>query len=358
METYAFEIAKRLSRNHDVTVLCRVQNQSFNYRKYGLKAKILPLLTGILEVDTQSVLDFLHEYPQDVIHMMNAGFSVSAKRLGMIPVIVTANGKDFLRPWIAPRASVRAGLKNANRILAVSGFVKKKLAKSGIRKNVEVVHHGTDTLLFKPGRKDTGLMKRLGIREERVMLTVSRVTMKKNIEGVISLLPMLKGVKYIVAGPTGEKEYFRELKELAKRLGVADRVKFAGPVKYEKLPKYYRICDVFIMLSAEHGKGDIESFGIAYLEAMACGKPVIASRESGIVEIIRKEKVGIAISPGGQKSSIAKIRKIIYNGSEIKHLGGEGMKLVRKNFSWDIAVQRLSRIYEGAIKERRRKMSA
>ncbi len=352
METYAFEIAKRLSRNHDVTVVCRVQNQSFNYRKCGLKVKILALLTGVLEVDIQSVLDFLHEHPQDIVHIMNAGFSVAAKRLGAVPVIVTANGKDFLRPWIAPKASVIAGLKNAYRILAVSDFVKKRLGQSGIRRNVEVVHHGTDTRLFKPKRKDKGLMKKLGIKEEKVMLTVSRVTRKKNIEGVISLLPMLKAVKYIVAGPAGEKEYFLELKELAKKLGVEKSVKFAGPVKYEKLPKYYNLCDVYIMLSAEHEKGDIESFGIAYLEAMACGKPIIASKGVGIAEIIRKKRGGIALNPGGKKSSITKIREILYNTSKTKHLGREGMFLVRKNYSWDIAAQRLAKIYKGAIKER------
>lgn len=357
METYAFEIAKRFGESNNVSVICVVENKDENYyRNLGAKVSIFPFLTGVMPVDLETVADFIISEKPDIIHIMNAGFAVALKGIKVlgVPVVVSANGKDFLQPWLTQdKRAVILGLKAADRVVAVSEFVEERLEKLGVKNNVGVVHHGTDTLLFRPLKKDLNLAKKLGIpRKNKIILTVSRIAEKKNIEAVINIMPLLKYVTYLVVGPVGDKEYFEMLLNLADKLRVSDRIKFAGAVEYEKLPKYYNLADLYIMLSEERSKGDIESFGIAYLEALACGKPVVASRKTGVSFIISKNKAGMIVNPKNKKMIASAIRKLLGSKNKREWIKDKGIKLIKEEFNWDLSAGRIMKIYKDILKDR------
>jgi phosphatidylinositol alpha-1,6-mannosyltransferase len=127
-------------------------------------------------------------------------------------------------------------------------------------------------------------------------LTVGRIVPRKGFDAVIRALPKIiesvPDVHYLIVG-TG---HFRPtLESLIAELRLEDRVTFTGQVSDEDLADYYRLCDLFIMPNREMPDGDTEGFGLVFLEANACGKPVIGGLAGGAVEAVRSEQNGLLV---------------------------------------------------------------
>jgi phosphatidyl-myo-inositol dimannoside synthase len=149
--------------------------------------------------------------------------------------------------------------------------------------------------LYGPGPKDSSLLNRYGLQGKTVLLTVGRLSAEEQYKGfdeVIGLLQELSkdipDVVYLIVGDGTDRE---RLEEKAKASGVSDKVVFAGYIPESEKADHYRLADVFIMPS----KG--EGFGFVFLEAMACGIPVIASKLDGSREAVREGKLGSVVDP-------------------------------------------------------------
>jgi len=125
-----------------------------------------------------------------------------------------------------------------------------------------------------------------------VILTVGRIRSEENYKGHAIMLKVLRildeNYVWIVVG--GGNHLF-SLKNEAKKLGLDSRIRFVGCVDENKLPDYYNLCDCFVMPS----KG--EGFGIVFLEALACGKPVIGGNKDGSREPLMDGKLGFLVNP-------------------------------------------------------------
>ena len=150
-----------------------------------------------------------------------------------------------------------------------------------------VINPGVDSARF--GSRDGQVVRaRYGLVGKQVLLTVGNLVQRKGHDIVITALSALirRGcdVQYLIVGCGPEEA---RLRDLAVTLGVGERVTFAGRVE-EELPDYYDACDIFVMLSrsVNQGRQAIEGFGIVYLEANCCGKPVIGVRSGGVVEAV------------------------------------------------------------------------
>lgn len=168
-----------------------------------------------------------------------------------------------------------------------------------------------------------------------VILSVGRLVRRKGFHQIIENLPALLAsnvnVYYLICG-CGAMEL--ELRQLAKSLGVASRVIFAGYVADEELAGYYAACDLFAMLTFFDSKyKSIEGFGIVYLEAGYFGKPVIASRVGGVEDAVHHGETGLLVNPNSkteisqilhQLCTDEKLRQQLGNGG--KELAGEGMR--------------------------------
>jgi glycosyltransferase involved in cell wall biosynthesis len=149
--------------------------------------------------------------------------------------------------------------------------------------------------LYGTGPKNSILLSRYGLQGKTVLLTVGRLSAEEHYKGfdeVIGLLPELSedipDVIYLIVGDGTDRQ---RLEEKANALGVSDKVVFAGYIPEGEKADHYRLADVFIM----PGKG--EGFGFVFLEAMACGIPVIASKVDGSREAVRDGKLGIVVDP-------------------------------------------------------------
>lgn len=192
---------------------------------------------------------------------------------------------------VVARQAIRrsAGFANtADLVLAPSEFVARRLRTQGVGRPIEVLPTGVDLERFRPG--DRGVARRLlGLHpDERVLLYVGRLDREKNLEFLIDAVARVRAprLRLLLVGRGTRADALRRL--VAAR-GLADRVELRGGCQPDGLPAYYRAADAFVFASTT------ETQGLAVLEAMACGLPVVAVRASGIEEVVTDGVSGLLV---------------------------------------------------------------
>lgn len=234
----------------------------------------------------------------------------------------------------------RIAITRADGVFPVSRYTADLLGALGaISERVVIVGNGTDPAHFYPnGHSTPEAVPALG---GRVVLTVSRLTMRKGIDTVIRALPgvarAVSDVSYVVAGSGPDES---RLRRLAQSEGVADRVHFIGRVDYASLPDYYNACDVFAMPALDMHP-DVEGFGIVFLEANACAKPVIGARSGGIPDAIRHEETGLLVEPGDATATAEALIRLLTDRDLAARLGRQGRARVLAEATWDHSADQL-----------------
>jgi glycosyltransferase involved in cell wall biosynthesis len=203
-------------------------------------------------------------------------------KLFRTPVVITLHGTIRVHSrHRVRRALVVYCLRWADNILAVSEWIKAQAVSLGIPpERIQVVRNGVDIERFRP-RPKAEARAELGLpADRRILLSVAHLVELKGFHRVIDLLPSLleqfPGLLYvIVGGPIYGASYERRLRELVATRGLGDHVLLAGSQMHERLPLWLNAGDVFCLATKT------ESFGIVFLEAMACGKPVGRGRHEG-----------------------------------------------------------------------------
>jgi len=217
------------------------------------------------------------------------------QRLLRIPYVVTLHGVEA---WVDFSPRKRSALAAAALVLPVSEITRDRAAQrlAPLDVRMEILYNTFDDQRFIPGPKPPALLARHGLTEATpVILTVGRLEASDGYKGhdrIIEALPAVRqkkpGCRYLIVGDGSDRP---RLTALADRTGVANAVDFAGRVPAGELIAYYQLCDVFAMPS----KG--EGFGIVYLEALACGKPVIAGRDDGGRDALKHGELGQLVDP-------------------------------------------------------------
>jgi teichuronic acid biosynthesis glycosyltransferase TuaC len=201
-----------------------------------------------------------------------------------IPFTVKARGAD-IHHWGHARGcadQVIAAAKAASGLLAVSGALKADMAALGMDADKILVHYtGLDQARFTMQDRNTQ-KSRLGISGP-MLLCVGALIPRKNQALLIKALPQLPAVTLCLAGQGPNEENYRKL---AMSLGVADRLRFMGNVPHDDLPALYAAADVMALVSESEGLAN------AWVEALACGTPVVASNVGGAPELIRSDDAG------------------------------------------------------------------
>ncbi len=197
-----------------------------------------------------------------------------------------------IEAWCPPNILTRKTVERADRVLVVSRYSRRRVlqwADLGLERMSILNNTVGDE--FSPGPKSRALMEQLGLADKRILLTVGRLSASERYKGhdtVIVALPTIlrrfPETRYLIVGDGDDRA---RLTDLAQKTGVQEHVIFAGSVSTAELPDYYRLADLFVMPSTGEG------FGIAYLEAMACGTPALGTGLDGSADPLLDGALGI-----------------------------------------------------------------
>ena len=220
---------------------------------------------------TFDLIDAHYFYPDGVAAIL------LARDLGK-PVTVTARGSDIniIPQYRVPRTMIRWAARQADGIIAVCEALKTSLVELGASPtNVRVLRNGVDLVRFHPHARASA-RRRVGFTGT-TLLSVGKLVPLKGHDLAISALPLQRDVCLAIVGEGPERG---NLEALARRLGVADRVRFLGQVAHDRLPEIYSAADAVLLLSSHEGMANV------LLEAMACGAPIVATAVGGTPEIV------------------------------------------------------------------------
>lgn len=252
-----------------------------------------------------------------------------------IKLILIAHGIEI---WDKQTLIKKLLIKWADKILAVSNFTKNQIIKNNdiAEDKILVFPNTLDPYFMIPinFEKPDYLLKRYNIdKKTKVILTITRINKFEGYKGyykVIDVLPgiikKIENVKYILVGKYDQVEETRLRLKISK-LGLEKNVILTGFVKEEELTDHYLLADVFILPSKKEG------FGIVFIEAAACGVPVIAGNQDGSCDALLDGKLGKLINPDDINEIANSIVELInppnMNNSELvyKHFGFDKFKL-------------------------------
>jgi phosphatidylinositol alpha-1,6-mannosyltransferase len=208
---------------------------------------------------------------------------------------------------------------------------------------------GVDTELFAPGDAGTDKRAELGLSDRPVVVCVSRLMPRKGQDTLVAALPAIRrrvpdtALVLVGGGPSRQR-----LLRLAETHGVADHVIIRGSVDHRELAGWYAVGDVFAMPCRQRLGGlDVEGLGMVFLEAAACGLPVVAGTSGGSVDAVLDRSTGRIVSGGdvGELSEV--LAGLLSDPAQARDMGRRGREWVRQSWSWDATVRDFTSFYEG-----------
>ena len=356
MQSFAYQRCLQAGANHLVVLAPRTKGwQAFDRRqpvriyRWSAALHTVPGIKRVLQF-VFPLLYALRLHQQEPFDVIECWQPLPFGLIGLIfevlygvQFIVWSHGNDLSRPQRYPFAKffLSQVLAGAHLVVANSLSTKGELLALGTRPDkIRVLNPPVDPQRFRPDIDASAIAQKHALEGKRVILTVARLVRVKGIDTVIRALPMvLEAVPDAVYLVVGDGPLRTELEHLAEALGVRDNVIFASAVDHlsDDLPRYYAACDVFVLVSRHLPQGrEIERFGMAYLEAGACGKPVIGGKGGGISEAIKDKVTGLLVNPLDANEIADTIVRVLEDGELARRLGENGRKKAAKQPDWNL----------------------
>lgn len=182
---------------------------------------------------------------------------------------------------------------------------------------------------------------------KKIIFSLGRLVTYKGYEFLIAATKYLKDNYMILIGGTGALR--EKLQEEINSMHLRGKVKLLGHVSDEELPSYYGACDVFCLSSVQK----TEAFGIVQIEAMSCGKPVVATKipHSGVSWVNAHEESGINVAPGDAYALAKAIEAIAENGAAYDRYSEGALNRYQKLFTKEKMIAKCKELYDGLMKE-------
>jgi glycosyltransferase involved in cell wall biosynthesis len=305
---------------------------------------------------TPKLVPMLFKENPDVIHAHGYQFFTSdaaaiVSKMKKKPLILTLHG--FPRGFAKLSHKTyfhlvgKKTLAAAKKTIAVSNAVAREFKAIGVQEEqISIIPNGIDLEEFKHMPDGKNFKKRLNIKEnERMALSIGRLEEVKGFHHLIMALAKMREktapIKLVIAGP--EFNYGQQLRKLVAETKMEDKVIFYGPVNGREKLEALAATDVAIISSIYEG------FSIFLLEAMAAGKPIIATKTGVAQELIQNGKNGFLINPGNVKELSEKITEIL-NNNRLSSLMDQESRNTANAFDWKKIAEQVISVYDQSMK--------
>jgi phosphatidylinositol alpha-1,6-mannosyltransferase len=271
-------------------------------------------------------------------------------RLSNRPSLLTlqeGDNEEYVRRWLGPFFPIYPPLHRPfDRIHSISSFLARQAVGYGAAGDtISIVPNGVDTNMFNARAWSADelmeLRRRLNLEGKRVIVSVSRLVPKNGLRDLIRAMPAIaRRYPNTVLLLVGDGPERLQLEHSAEQLGIGERVCFAGAVSHEETARYLLLAEVFARPSISEGLGS------AFLEAMACGVPVVGTPVGGIVDFLRDGETGLFCEPGDPDSLAESICRLLEKAELARHVSLQGQRQVERDYRWDSVAERMGELYD------------
>jgi phosphatidylinositol alpha-1,6-mannosyltransferase len=268
--------------------------------------------------------------------------SPSLRKSGVKKIIALTHGHEVWWAKIFPfRLAIKRIGKNVDHLTYLGEFTRQAISKPLTRKSAtEMVKiaPGIDTAHFIPQPDAMQKRKELGLQDKKIIISVGRLVHRKGQDNLIQAMPaVLKKIPNAHLLLVGEGPYRKHLEKLVMKSSLEQNVTIAGRIMYDKLPSYLSAADLFAMPSRSRFFGlEVEGLGIVYLEASACGIPVVAGNSGGAPDAVLEGVTGLCVDGTNIEQITAAIVEICSDAERASHMGAAGRNWIVNQWRWDI----------------------
>ncbi len=351
IETFVIGLLERI-KGHEVTVFTSQQGDTSVYdqqwiEKFGVRVirdqskillpswRVTRAAKKIVAAKNINVVVFGAAAPLALM-------SPSLRKSGVKKIIALTHGHEVWWAKIFPfRLAIKRIGKNVDHLTYLGEFTRQAISKPLTRKSAtEMVKiaPGIDTAHFIPQPDAMQKRKELGLQDKKIIISVGRLVHRKGQDNLIQAMPaVLKKIPNAHLLLVGEGPYRKHLEKLVMKSSLEQNVTFAGRIMYDRLPSYLSAADLFAMPSRSRFFGlEVEGLGIVYLEASACGIPVVAGNSGGAPDAVLEGVTGLCVDGTNIEQITAAIVEICSDAERASHMGAAGRNWIVNQWRWDI----------------------
>lgn len=336
------------SRGHEIHII------SFVYAESTETATVHFIDTGVSTQESdrkklkyllyaKKIKKLVEEIKPDIVNVHYAtSYGTATALSGIKGYVLSVWGSDvydFPQKSFLHKAMLKYSLKKAEYLFSTSYAMAEEASKY-TNKRFEITPFGVDMQLFSPDKRTRNNNR------DFVVGTVKSLTPKYGIEYLLKAVAIIKkehpdiSIKLRIAGKgTHEQEY----KNLAEKLGIDDITVWLGFIPQEEAAKEWADMDVAVSVSVS------ESFGVAAVEAQACGVPIIISDIPGLMEATRPGETSVVVPREDEKALAEAIVDLYFNEEKRRKIGSAGRKFVSETYEWNVCFEKIEELFRKYI---------
>ncbi len=271
-----------------------------------------------------------------------------------IPLAISLHGSDI---FVAQRSSAFgrvAGwvLRRAAVVTACSEDLRQAAIDLGAApESVRLIAWGADPQRFSPAVRPMDRARFDCTEDDILLVSLGRIVAKKGFDVLLRALPPLleshPGIRLVIGGDGAQRD---ELGNLAASIGISEQVRLPGRISWDDVPAFLAMGDIFALPSVRDAAGNVDGLPTVLLEAMALGKPVVATRIGGVPLVIEEDVNGILCPPGDTNALEQAIARLVENPAMQQQLSREARSAVEKRFNWRKVARQFAELFAGASK--------
>jgi glycosyltransferase involved in cell wall biosynthesis len=349
---YSVELIKKLVNDYKITIytseLPKLNEKDLN--GLNLKIKKIPDIKKLtnLKVFLLETLKMFPDYLKaDIIHSFSdypycVFFSFIPKFIKRR--FFTVHGTYGVAPFEHKKSSflLKLSYKTAHKVFCVSNFTKNEILKKIKLNNLVVIHNGIN--LEKFNKKQVSKKS----NEQKIILSVGNLKNRKgfhvSVPAVMEVMKKIPNLIYYIVGSKPDNDYLEEIKKNIRDNGLENKIILLENLSDNELLNLYYKCDIFLLTPIVVNKNKFEGFGLVYLEANACGKPVIGTKGCGAEDAIKNNQTGLLVDQNNIHETAEALIKILSNKDMAERFEKNGLKWVKK-FNWSIIADKYKKYY-------------